>query len=118
MQVSGGSASPLPSPFPLSPSASKLSRPQPTSASRASSGRACIRYELTGARSLVRSRRRVTTVRQVLEAREAALEVRLDRARRTVAVLAEDDLGDVRVLAVLVVDHVTVDEHDHVGVLL
>src|SRR6185369_14818183 len=60
----------------------------------------------------------VAAMREVLESREPALEVRLDGARRAVAVLAEDDFRDVRVLAVLVVDDVAVDEHDHVGVLL
>ena len=42
----------------------------------------------------------------------------LDRARRAVTILAEDDLGDVRVLGFLVVDDVAIDEEDDVCILL
>src|SRR5215216_7303151 len=42
----------------------------------------------------------------------------LDLAGRTVAVLADDDLGDALVVGVGVVVLVAVEEHDHVGILL
>src|SRR5689334_7775745 len=62
--------------------------------------------------------RAVAALRQVFEPGEPALEVGLDRGGRAVAVLADDHLGDVRVVGLLVVDHVAVDEEDDVGVLL
>src|SRR5579884_781096 len=55
---------------------------------------------------------------EVVERRELAPEGELDGVRRPVALLGDDDLRDVLLVAVLVVDLVAVDERDHVGVLL
>jgi biotin operon repressor len=54
----------------------------------------------------------------ILELGERLQEGQLAGARRAVALLADDDLGDAGLLGVLVVVVVAVDEHDDVGVLL
>src|SRR6218665_3189661 len=55
---------------------------------------------------------------QVLEARLVLLEEQLDRAGRAIALLADDDFGHVRLLALFFLVVVAVDEHDDVGILL
>src|SRR5690606_8306129 len=58
-------------------------------------------------------------VGQVIEPRVLAEELELDRARRAVSLLADDDLGQSLVRRILlVVVLVAVDEDDHVRVLL
>jgi hypothetical protein len=57
-------------------------------------------------------------VREVLEPRVLANEREPDGARRTVALLADDQLGDAGVLFVGLVDVLAVNEEDDVRVLL
>src|SRR5665213_642911 len=55
---------------------------------------------------------------EVFEAREFAEERQAHGADRPVALLADDDFGDALVLRVGVVNLVTIDEQDHVCILL
>src|SRR6266516_5710027 len=60
----------------------------------------------------------VSTLLERLESGVLFQEGKLDLARRPVALLTDDDLGDALVLGLLVIDLIAVDEDDQVGVLL
>ena len=56
--------------------------------------------------------------RRVLELRQRAAEDQLHTADRSIAVLGDDDLGDVLLRRILLILVGTINEHDDVSILL
>ena len=55
---------------------------------------------------------------QIIKTGELPHKAKLHRANRTISLFADNDLGDAFILGILVVDLITVNKRDDVGILL